>query len=73
MNNKKTAPDKAPLTSVLVEDSGPRNATSYAEAAEYPSMKDRRADRATPALDIGNSLLVIGHSSPPSRSAISHE
>jgi len=40
---------------------------------EYPRRKDRRAVRATPSLDIGNSLLVIGYSSPPSRSAASHE
>ena len=40
---------------------------------QYPRRKDREAIPATPALDIGNSLLVIGHSSPPSRGASSHE
>ena len=31
--------------------------------SQYPRMKDRGAALAIPALEIGNSLLVIGHSS----------
>jgi hypothetical protein len=34
---------------------------------EYPRRKDRKPDRAILSLDVGNSLLVIGHSSPADR------